>query len=425
MKMPIRYLLITVGSTGDIHPFMHLARQLIAHGREVMFISNTVHQALIEGAGLRFIGMGSEEEFRQLVADPDIWDPRKCFSVMFAKYDQHMEQIRAAIQEARGLSIEGKLVVIAHAFALPAVALSRAAGEIDAIAAAYLAPCSVRSIHDPLMIGQIPVPRWVPFAWRRAMWGFLERGWIDPVPLAHINRARSDAGLPPAQSFLGHLAQVPDLSLFLFPPWFAASVPDWPQPMTMLNFPVFEAQSDAAVNAELSHFLDAGDKPIVFTPGTANVHAARFFAAAIQACARLGKRAILLTKERAQCPAELPAHVLWQPYVPLASLLPRAAALVHHGGIGTTAEALRAGIPQVITPFGWDQFDNGARVRSLGVGEVRNSRMLRAGGLARSLKRLMDSPEVSQRCREMSQHFQRAQDSSAWINPMEAQLGLS
>ncbi len=423
--MPIRYFLITVGSTGDIHPFMYLARQLIAQGREVTFISNTVHQVLVEGAGLRFIGMGSEEEFQQLVADPDIWDPRKCCAMMFASYGQHIEQIRAAIRQARGSDAESKIGVIAHAFALPAVALSRAAGEIDAIGAAYLAPCSVRSIHDPLMIGQIPVPRWVPLGWRRALWGFLERGWIDPVPLAHINRARSDAGLPQAQSFLGHLAQVPDLSLFLFPAWFAAPVPDWPQPMMMLDFPLFEAQSEAPFDAELSLFLEAGDKPIVFTPGTANVHAARFFAAAVQACARLGKRAILLTKERAQCPAELPAYVLWQPYVPLASLLPRAAALVHHGGIGTTAEALRAGIPQVITPFGWDQFDNGARVRSLGVGEVRNSRMLRAGGLARSLKRLVDSPEVSQRCREVSQHFQRVQDSSAWITQIEAQLGLS
>jgi rhamnosyltransferase subunit B len=423
--MRIRYLLITVGSTGDVHPFLHLARQLVAQGREVTLISNTVHQALVEGAGMQFVGMGSEEEFRQLVADPDIWNPRKCFSVMFANYDQHMAQIREAIRHARGPNVVDKVVVIAHAFALPAVALSRAAGEVDAIAAAYLAPCNVRSIHDPLMMGQIAVPRWVPLGWRRALWRFLELGWIDPVPLAHINRARSDAGLPKAQSFLSHLAEVPNHSLFLFPPWFAAPVPDWPQPMTMLGFPLFEAQSDAAFNAELSLFLDAGDKPIVFTPGTANVHAARFFVAAVKASARLGKRAILLTRERAQCPADLPAHVLWQPYVPLASLLPRAAALVHHGGIGTTAEAFRAGIPQVITPFGWDQFDNVARVRSLGVGEVRNSRMLRAGGLARSLQRLMDSPEIRERCSKVAQHFQQAQDPSSWIKPMEAQLGLT
>jgi rhamnosyltransferase subunit B len=422
--MSIRYLLITVGSTGDVHPFMHLASRLIAQGREVTLVSNTVHQALVKGAGLRFIGVGSDEEFRQLVADPDIWDPRKCCAVMFAKYDQHMEQIRTAIRQARTPDAQGKVMVIAHAFALPAVALSRAAGEIDAIAGAFLAPCNVRSIHDPLMIGQIPVPRWVPLGWRRALWGFLERGWIDPVPLAHINRARRDMGLPQALSFLSHLAEVPDHSLFLFPAWFAAPVPDWPRPMTMLDFPLFEAQSEVPFDAELRRFLEAGDRPIVFTPGTANVHAERFFAAAVQACARLGRRAILLTKEREQCPAELPGHVLWQPYVPFTSLLPHAAALVHHGGIGTTAEALRAGVPQVITPFGWDQFDNGARVRSLGVGEVRNSRMLRAGGLARSLKRLMDSPEVSQRCRAVSQHFLRAQDSSAWINAMEAQLGL-
>ena len=91
----------------------------------------------------------------------------------------------------------------------------------------------------------------------------------------------------------------------------------------------------------------------------------------MQAAQRLGRRAVLLTPHREQVPASLPPDMLWLPYVPLRTLLPRAAALVHHGGIGTTAEALRAGVPQVIVPLAYDQFDNAARVEALAAGAMR------------------------------------------------------
>ncbi|HEY8973571.1 MAG TPA: nucleotide disphospho-sugar-binding domain-containing protein, partial [Burkholderiaceae bacterium] len=115
---------------------------------------------------------------------------------------------------------------------------------------------------------------------------------------------------------------------------------------------------------------------------------------------RLGRRAVVLTPHREQVPAPLPADVLWLPYVPLAALLPRAAALVHHGGIGTTAEALRAGVPQVIVPLAYDQFDNAARVAALQAGarESGGTAGARPRALARTLQRLLDSAEVRAGC---------------------------
>ncbi|MDH4418260.1 MAG: glycosyltransferase [Acidovorax sp.] len=110
-------------------------------------------------------------------------------------------------------------------------------------------------------------------------------------------------------------------------------------------------------------------------------------------------------KERTQIPAHLPESVLWQPYVPLSALLPHTAALVHHGGIGTTAEALRSGTPQLITPFAWDQFDNGARIASLGAGMVTPATRLRSRKLAHSLQILTTSDTIRARCSQLAIRF--------------------
>src|SRR5262249_22764637 len=150
----------------------------------------------------------------------------------------------------------------------------------------------------------------------------------------------------------------------LFPPWYCPAQPDWPPSMEAGAFPLYDPGPEVALDDELQDFLHAGGeaaRPVVFTPGSGNRQAAAYFERALAATRRLGRRAIFLTPHRAQVPAQLPQDVLWHPYVPLRQLLPRVAALVHHGGIGTTAEALRAGVPQLVIPLAFDQFDNGAR----------------------------------------------------------------
>jgi rhamnosyltransferase subunit B len=111
--------------------------------------------------------------------------------------------------------------------------------------------------------------------------------------------------------------------------------------------------------------------------------------------------------------------VLWQAYVPLSALLPHTAALVHHGGIGTTAEALRAGIPQLVAPFAWDQFDNGARIASLGVGMVIPAKRLRPRKLARGLQSLCMSGTIRTQCSLLASRFTPAHDPIALCRDVE------
>jgi UDP:flavonoid glycosyltransferase YjiC (YdhE family) len=205
------------------------------------------------------------------------------------------------------------------------------------------------------------------------------------------------------------MQEVADLSITLFPAWFGQSQPDWPRPLLSGQFQLYDPNADAVLPVELQAFLAQGGPPIVFTPGTGNRQAAAYFSDALEAVQKLGRRAIFLTSHREQVPAELPPTVLWQAYLPFRLLLPHAAALVHHGGIGTTAEALRAGVPQLVVPLGFDQFDNGDRVRALGVGKVLFTplapRCWRRRLLLRKLRWLLDSDTVARNCREIASLF--------------------
>jgi rhamnosyltransferase subunit B len=143
----------------------------------------------------------------------------------------------------------------------------------------------------------------------------------------------------------------------------------------------------------------------VFTHGTGNTQAAAYFRHACAAAALLGRRAVFLTPHREQVPADLPPSMLWQDYVPLRALLPHAAALIHHGGIGTTAEALRAGTPQLVVPLAHDQFDNGARVTALGVGASLPAGRLNEDRLVRALGHLLAAPGLDERTRAVAARF--------------------
>ncbi|WP_296509364.1 glycosyltransferase [Rhodoferax sp.] len=419
MPETTHYILLTVGTTGDVHPFMSMARAVRALGQHVTVISNSIHAPLVQDANLPFVGIGSEAEYQRVLANPDLWNPKKGFEALMKDYGDQLQQVRGAIQSvAHGR----RTVVIAHPFAVPGAVIAREQGWVQSVVATYLAPGNLKSCHDPLTIGATAIPHWVPMAWRRALWHFVEKGWIDPFTVAQINTVRAALGLAQVPSFLNHIAQAPDLSITLFPAWYAPTPPDWPKPLISGDFPLFEGSHEAALSTALGDFLDGGERPVVFTPGTGNLHAAHFFTCALAAVQQLGRRAIFLTRDRGQVPAELPASVLWQSYAPLATLLPRCAALVHHGGIGTTAEALRAGTSQLVVPFAWDQFDNANRVKALGVGTVIHAQHLSTRKLARHLRTLGNAPSIQTQCAVAAARFNQSHDPKTLCKAIESAL---
>jgi rhamnosyltransferase subunit B len=389
-------LLATVGSVGDMHPFLGLGQALQRQAHTVRFMASPVHAARVAASGLDFQPMGSAASFEATADDPALWDPRTAMAVFWRGLRSSLQALPEA---ALALPADEPATLLVHPLLLPAADLARARRPGLRVVAAWLAPQNLRSCHDPMMLGPLHIPRWVPMALRRALWRRIDRRFIDPAPLPELNAARQAAGLAPVAHFMPHLNAVADQSITLFPSWFAGTPPDWPQPLLRGSFPLFEPSADHTLNREVLAFLARGEAPVVITLGTFQRHGGPLLAQLVAAVRALGRRSLVLAADRAQLPLPPADDLLWQPYVPLRLLLPHAAALVHHGGIGTTAEALRAGRPQLVLPWAFDQFDNAQRVVALGVALTLPTRRLHSGRLQPALRQLLGSPAVAAACR--------------------------
>lgn len=392
------YLVVSTGSAGDLFPFLKLAEGLRQRGLPVTLVAPALHASLVRQSGLDFHGIFADPA---TLADPDLWHPRRGFAIVWRAVRPGLKELLPLVQALP----PGPCVIVAHPLALPEAELCRTLRDGVRVAVAYLAPSNIASVHDPLVLGPWKVPRLVPHALRRWLWRQIGTRMIDPVVLPDMNIDRARHALPAVDGLFDFMARAPDLSLTLFPSWFGAPQPDWPRPLVCGQFALHDPDPAAAFPAGLAAFLAAGAAPLVFTHGTGNHQAGPFFQCALAAVQRLGARAIFLTPLREQVPFDLPATVLWQPYLPFASLLPQTAALVHHGGIGSTAEALRAGIPQLIVALAFDQFDNAARVETLGAGlGLRHSR-LSARRLSVKLRQLLSSSSIREQAGVISRRL--------------------
>lgn len=410
-------VIVTIGSAGDLFPFLGIGTALRRRGHRVDFLGPVQHAPYVAQAGLPFHGLPADPA---VLDHPDLWHPTRGFAVVWRATRPAMAEVPDFVD---ALPPDEPRVLLAHPLALPEAELCRGTQPRLKIAAAYLAPSNLPTIHDPLLLGPWRVPRWMPLAARRWLWRRLAERLIDPVALPDVNTARAACGLPPVRDLLKYITGIADLSLTLFPEWFAPTQPDWPQPMFRAGFPLYDPEPGAVLDARLRDFLAAGPPPVAFTPGTGNRQAGRYFDAAASAVRALGLRAIFLTPHREQIPAALPDSVLWQDYVPLKALLPQVAALVHHGGIGTTAEALRAGTPQLVVPLAHDQFDNAARVVALGAGASLHAARVNAARMAGALRQVTGNDAMTRRCREVSTRFAAPSGLDALCDRLETLAG--
>ena len=156
----------------------------------------------------------------------------------------------------------------------------------------------------------------------------------------------------------------------------------------------FPKAPTGALPESLAGFLEAGPPPVVVSFGSSAVNiAGPIYRSAAEALVRTGRRGVLLVGRNTV--GDLPETVVSLPAAPHGSLLPRCAALVHHGGIGTSAAAMLAGVPGLVVPFGHDQFDNADHAARLGVARAVSRRRCSPAVLARRLEALLagDAPE--------------------------------
>jgi UDP:flavonoid glycosyltransferase YjiC (YdhE family) len=207
------------------------------------------------------------------------------------------------------------------------------------------------------------MPRW----FKRGFWWFSDRVF-DPAWVPRFNEFRHGLGLPEVRRPMNGWWDSPTRVLGLWPAWFGPVQPDWPAQLELTGFPYYDRGLGGGLDPGLQAWLGGGEPPVVFTHGSANVQGERFFRESLGVCERLGVRGLFVTSHPGDVPARLPDGVRHEAYVPFGLLLPRAAALVSHGGVGTVAHGLRAGIPQLVVALAHDQHDNGSRLQDLAAG---------------------------------------------------------
>lgn len=405
-----------VGSAGDVHPFVGVGAALAARGHAVTLIANDVFRPMVERASLAFVASASEEEYHRANADPDLWHPIRgsqkvlgwVMEFLFPRtLDLVLERVRARPEDT-------VLIGSTLAFAI------RCAAEVTGapFVGANLAPSLLRSAHRaPRFLGMW-APDWAPRWWKRFCFWMGDR-WIDPCLCPPLNAARARYGLAPVRRPFQEWIHRGDVVLALFPEWFGPRQPDWPD-VRFAGFPLFDERGQRPVDPELETWIAGGAAPIVFTHGSSNLHARRFFEVASAAARALSRRALLVTVEPRSVEGLTGTDIRHTGYVPFSRVLPRSAAFVTHGGIGSIAQGLAAGAPQVAVPMGFDQRDNASRVEDLGAGGyVPLSKWTLKRAVA-VLDRVLSDPSVASAARAAAARIDPAAAREAAVEAVES-----
>ena len=390
-----KIVLATFGSLGDLHPKVALALELKRRGHEPTIAAMEFYRDGIEALGLDFHTMRPNVDPLDRELARDLMDlktsTRKIIGdIIMANLRPMYEDLSDAVAEA-DLLISGEIVYAARSV-------------VDKTGITWvstsLSPISFFSSEDP------PVPpgfewvenlRFLGSLFHKVMFGMAKSSMSDIY--APYRDFRGELGLSEDHDpiFSGKFSRT--LHLAMFSKALAKPQPDWPSATLQSGFAFFDDDMfDGSMSSELETFLDSGEPPIVFTLGSAAaMDPGDFFEQSITAAKLLGKRALLLYGKFNEPPAGLTKDIAGFNYASYSRVFPRAACVVHQGGVGTTGQALRAGVPQLIVPYANDQPDNAARCRRNGLGEVIARDSYNAKAASETIKKIIADPNYKQR----------------------------
>jgi rhamnosyltransferase subunit B len=391
-------VLATVGTDGDVFPYIGLGSKLLDRGHRVSIAAPETYRDHISSRGLEFHSLVTIEDVNRMLSHPDLWHPLRS-GPMMARWGGAM--IPQQYEVLSNLVRIQNAVLVAN----PGVLAARLVQEKlnCQLVTLLLQPGLIPSnVAPPEMAGGLTMPTWLPNSLRSMYWRAVDiAGYVLVAP--YLNRFRSHLGMPPIRRVFQWWLS-PDLVVGLFPASYAAPQADWPPQLRLAGFGRYDG-TENKLPEDVLDFCTCGPPPIVFTLGTGMTHATKCFQSAVIACERIGVRGLLLTKYPKLVPRDLPHSIHSCRFASFRKLLPHCAAIVHHGGVGTTAAALDAGCPQLILPMAWDQPDNACRVTKLGVGSALGPRQRCPGSLARALSYLI-TPEIRDRCQSVASRMQ-------------------
>jgi rhamnosyltransferase subunit B len=373
-----------MGTRGDIVPFLGLARKFVAMEADVTVCTNANWEELVINTGAKFLSIAPADP-PQTGRDDFVFF-RENVLPSFRKSFRFVERsVRSGkrpwlIYRNNMLGLE----CATHLYQLPNAKI-------------VLQPSGVQSVDRP------PWP-WSGMA--RGPWRLVYRALLMPAfQLAGAcgkyrrltNAFRREVGLAPVPMRRAQASN--ELTLLMCPQWFAQPQADWPLRTVCVGFPdQYSSESDREIEA----FIQMHGPPLVFTPGTGVTDVQAFSSLAREICRRLRRPGIFLSKYANGLTLTASDTFVHRSFVDLQWLCGRACLLVHHGGIGTTAQAFRAGIPQIILPGRFDQPDNAMRVAELGLGAVVLDNNTSCEAWTATAARLLSDQTMANRLRRVS-----------------------
>lgn len=416
-----RIVLTTIGSFGDLHPKIAIAFELRKRGHDVAFATHKEYQDKIEALGFEFHRMRPD--------NTALNDPEEMARMMDLKTGTEYvinnwvcANLRETYTDLMDCAKDADFIITGEG-----VVAARLVAEKLEIpwAFAVLQPASFLSVYDPSVLPVLPF-----LAKLRGLGAIANRGiiqlskvvsksWAEP-----IHQLRRELGLPPltGSPFIDDKYS-PYLVLAMFSPAFAKPQPDWATNTVITGFTFYDgSEGGAELTPELEQFLNAGEPPIVFTLGSAAVMApGRFYEESIQAAKSLNRRAVLLMGKNVP-PENLSEDTIAISYAPYSQIFSRACAIVHQGGIGTTAQALRAACPTLVMPYSHDQPDNAARVERLGTSRTIPRKQYSASRVAKELSELLENPSYAAKAAEIGRIIQAEDGVGAACDAIEKQF---
>ena len=393
-----KIVLTTIGSLGDLHPKLALALELRRRGHDPVVCTWAGYQEKVEALGLTFKPLRpnvdpTDRDLLRRTMDAAKGPETVIRDIIFPSLRDMYEDLAGACDGA-GLLVSGEIV-----YAVPSLV------EKTGIkwCSTSLAPMTLFSAEDPSVY---PAAEWLEFLrplptlFHRTLFNVMQltiSGWYEPY-----KAFRRELGLSEDHEPIFRDKFSRSLHLAMFSRALARPRSDWPVSTLQTGFCFFDESETSEPNAELADFLTSGEPPVVFTLGSAAVmDAGSFFDESIKAAKSLGKRAVILYGRENEPPGGLTDDVIGIDYAPFSQVFGRAACVVHQAGVGTTAQVLRAGAPQLIVPFSHDQPDNAARVRRAGVAEIIRRGDYNAETASLSLKKILGELQYRENARRL------------------------
>lgn len=419
-----RVVLTTIGSLGDLHPKIAIALELRKRGHDVVFATHKEYQSKIEALGFEFHRMHPD--------NTALDDPQEMARMMdlqtgseYVVRNWVCPSLKDMYADLMTSAKDADLIIAGEG-----VVAARLVAEKLGIrwASSAMAPISFFSAYDPPVLAPFPFLaklRRFGLIVNRGVINFaklVSKSWAEPV-----HQLRRELGLSPliGNPFIDDKFS-PYLVLAMFSPVLAKPQSDWAENTVMTGFTFYDGNPGRMeLIPELKQFLAEGEPPVIFTLGSAAVMApGNFYQESIQAAKRLNRRAVLLIGKNTP-PENLSEDILAVSYAPYSQIFPHACAIVHQGGIGTTAQALRAARPTLIMPYSHDQPDNAVRVERLETSRTIARKQYLASRVAHELHELLENPNYATKAAEIGRIIQAENGVGVACDAIEKQLQVA